>query len=51
MESVTQITGMTGAGMTMIGGATLASPTRLTKAGKGSRCSSGAQNTPLQQVL
>ena len=51
VESVTQITGMTGAGMTMIGGATLASPTRLTKAGKGSRSSSAQSAAPQQQVL
>ncbi len=52
METVTQITGMTGAGMTMVGGTTLASPTRLTKAGRGSRSSvSAASQQSQQQVL
>ncbi len=51
MESITQITGMTGTGMTMMGGTTLASPTRLTKAGKGSRATKNQQQDTQQQVL
>ena len=50
MESTTQITGMTGAGMTMMG-TTLASPTRLTKAGRGSRPKKAASQQEQQQVL
>lgn len=51
LESTTLITGMTGAGMTMIGGTGLASPTRLTKAGKGARAGGQANSQAQQQVV
>ncbi len=51
LESITQITGMTGAGMTLIGGTGLGSPTKLTKAGRGARSGTSSSNAQTQQQV